>query len=152
MNKWLPAVMEALAELAARKPDKKRSRLTSCCQCNGKNARCKSCSCVRKGQFCSNCSVAKNGHCSNPTSTRPSSHIAEPQVRVPSSVPTSIPVSIVNTASTWSPDSIICDNTMPGRTIPPRIYITARPYIPHTTDSIRIVILLGVSRERSYCS
>ena len=43
-----------------------KKKKSSCCACNGANAKCISCSCVKAGRPClPHCHPAKNGHCSN---------------------------------------------------------------------------------------
>ena len=41
------------------------SGLTSCCSCNGKNAKCARCRCVKAGTPCVSCLPMKSGACQN---------------------------------------------------------------------------------------
>ena len=43
---------------------------TSCCKCNGSNAKCKRCDCVKKGKPCVNCVPIHIGTCHNTVTLR----------------------------------------------------------------------------------
>ena len=119
-----------MVELAPRKPDVKRSRLTPYCQCNGKNARVNPAPVFERDNFVLTVRplnmVTVQTHLlqTHLLQTRQAILLNHHQCHHQYQYQYKYSVSVENTASAWSPDSIVCDNTMPGSTIP-RIPVTS---------------------------